>query len=130
MSSRVAFTTQRLTQVLCHFPKSLAIQQSGRQFIPSRAFASLNRHSRENMKEKVVVIGTGWAGWTISQDLDDKQYDITVISPERTLALTPLLASASCGIFDFRYICRFTFSLKPITTRPFSKNLFHSHFSF
>ncbi|KAH6691230.1 pyridine nucleotide-disulfide oxidoreductase-like protein [Leptodontidium sp. MPI-SDFR-AT-0119] len=31
-----------------------------------------------------------------------KTHDIIVLSPSRTMSLTPLLASAACGIFDFR----------------------------
>ncbi|KAN0122109.1 FAD/NAD(P)-binding domain containing protein [Hyaloscypha variabilis] len=31
-----------------------------------------------------------------------QSHQITLLSPHRTMALTPLLASAACGIFDFR----------------------------
>lgn len=53
-------------------------------------------------KPTIAIIGTGWAGWTLLHELDDSKFDIVVLSRERTLALTPLLASAACGIFDFR----------------------------
>jgi NADH:ubiquinone reductase (non-electrogenic) len=52
----------------------------------------------QSKKEKVVIVGTGWAGWTLSQELNEELFDLVVISPQRTLALTPLLASAACGI--------------------------------
>ncbi|KAK3670841.1 hypothetical protein LTR78_009285 [Recurvomyces mirabilis] len=52
-------------------------------------------------KEKIVIVGTGWAGYTLSQKLDDKKFEIIVISPEDTSPYTPLLASAACGLFDF-----------------------------
>ncbi|KAK5175885.1 uncharacterized protein LTR77_001025 [Saxophila tyrrhenica] len=52
-------------------------------------------------RTSIVIVGTGWAGYTISQKLDDKKFDITVISPEETSPYTPLLASAACGLFDF-----------------------------
>ncbi|TKA70855.1 hypothetical protein B0A55_04983 [Friedmanniomyces simplex] len=52
-------------------------------------------------KETIVIVGTGWAGYTLSQKLDEKKFDITVISPEDTSPYTPLLASAACGLFDF-----------------------------
>ena len=42
-------------------------------------------------KESIVIVGTGWAGYTVSQRLDDKKFDITVISPEDTSPYTPLL---------------------------------------
>ena len=42
-------------------------------------------------KESIVVVGTGWAGYTVSQQLDDQKFNITVISPEETSPYTPLL---------------------------------------
>ena len=42
-------------------------------------------------KESVVIVGTGWAGYTVSERLDDKKFDITIISPQDTLPYTPLL---------------------------------------
>lgn len=53
-------------------------------------------------KQKLAIIGTGWAGFTLSQKLSLARYDITVISPIRTTQYTPLLASAACGLFNFR----------------------------
>ncbi|KAF7186403.1 putative NADH dehydrogenase [Pseudocercospora fuligena] len=52
-------------------------------------------------KECIVIVGTGWAGFNVSQYLDDKKFNITVVSPEETSPYTPLLASAACGLFDF-----------------------------
>lgn len=53
-------------------------------------------------KTRLAIIGTGWSGFTISQKVNLALYDITVISPVRTIQYTPLLASAACGLFDFR----------------------------
>ncbi|TGO89937.1 hypothetical protein BPOR_0086g00070 [Botrytis porri] len=58
-------------------------------------------------KPTIAIIGTGWAGWTLAQELSattssTSPYNIIAISPSRTMALTPLLASAACSIFDFR----------------------------
>ncbi|KAL1980822.1 hypothetical protein VTN96DRAFT_3517 [Rasamsonia emersonii] len=55
-----------------------------------------------NEKEKVVIVGSGWAGYTLAYGLDHRKYDMTVISPENSFAVTPLLASAACGLFDCR----------------------------
>ncbi|GJN66054.1 hypothetical protein PLICBS_000070 [Purpureocillium lilacinum] len=52
-------------------------------------------------KESIVIVGTGWAGYTFLQDVDSDRFDVTVISPEATSPYTPLLASAACGLFDF-----------------------------
>lgn len=58
-------------------------------------------------KPTIAIIGTGWAGWTLTQELSattssTSPYNVIAISPSRTMALTPLLASAACSIFDFR----------------------------
>jgi NADH:ubiquinone reductase (non-electrogenic) len=53
-------------------------------------------------KPTVAVIGSGWAGFVLSQGLNVAKYDVIIISPIRTIQYTPLLASAACGLFDFR----------------------------
>ncbi|KAI1336077.1 hypothetical protein F5Y15DRAFT_395951 [Xylariaceae sp. FL0016] len=53
-------------------------------------------------KQKLVIIGSGWSGFTLAQRVSLERYDITVISPVRTIQYTPLLASAACGLFNFR----------------------------
>ncbi|KAF7509914.1 hypothetical protein GJ744_007228 [Endocarpon pusillum] len=52
-------------------------------------------------KPRLVIVGTGWAGFYIAQYIDTNQYAVTSISPRRTSAYTPLLASAACGLFNF-----------------------------
>ena len=42
-------------------------------------------------REKVLVVGTGWAGYTFSRALDDKLFDIQIVSPETAFPYTPLL---------------------------------------
>lgn len=53
------------------------------------------------MAPKLVIIGSGWAGFYITEKINLDKYDVTVISPRRTSAYTPLLASAACGVFNF-----------------------------
>ncbi|RDW88179.1 hypothetical protein BP6252_00211 [Coleophoma cylindrospora] len=55
-------------------------------------------------KKSVVIIGSGWAGATLSTSLDESKYSITVVSPEVTTPYTPLLASAACGLYDFNLV--------------------------
>ncbi|RDW78040.1 hypothetical protein BP5796_05892 [Coleophoma crateriformis] len=57
---------------------------------------------QQSSKPTAVIIGTGWAGWELAQSLSTEKYNVIVISPWRTIAITPLLASAACGLFDFR----------------------------
>lgn len=52
-------------------------------------------------KPRLVVVGSGWAGFEISDKIDLNAYSVTLISPRRTTAFTPLLASAAVGLFNF-----------------------------
>lgn len=53
-------------------------------------------------KPTIAVIGSGWAGFVLSQQLNVAKYNVKIISPIRTIQYTPLLASAACGLFNFR----------------------------
>ncbi|KAH7364683.1 pyridine nucleotide-disulfide oxidoreductase-domain-containing protein [Rhexocercosporidium sp. MPI-PUGE-AT-0058] len=73
----------------------------------ARSMATQDSQQYQNSNKPVLaILGTGWAGFTLLQQLSTssllKTHDIIVLSPSRTMALTPLLASAACGIFDFR----------------------------
>ncbi|KAI4263741.1 MAG: hypothetical protein L6R42_001124 [Xanthoria sp. 1 TBL-2021] len=52
-------------------------------------------------KPHIIIIGSGWAGFYLADYLSPTLYSITIISPRRTSAYTPLLASAACGLFNF-----------------------------
>jgi NADH:ubiquinone reductase (non-electrogenic) len=56
------------------------------------------------VKQSTIIIGSGWAGSTLSTSLDESKYSITVISPETTTPYTPLLASAACGLYDYSVV--------------------------
>ncbi|KAE9381881.1 hypothetical protein N431DRAFT_393548 [Stipitochalara longipes BDJ] len=62
--------------------------------------------SSKDNKPRILILGTGWSGFTLAQSLSTSplshSHQIILLSPHRTMALTPLLASAACGIFDFR----------------------------
>ncbi|KAL2060166.1 hypothetical protein VTL71DRAFT_9561 [Oculimacula yallundae] len=73
----------------------------------SRSTMSTQGQQHEGSGKPVLaILGTGWAGFTLLKQLSTssllKTHDVIVLSPSRTMALTPLLASAACGIFDFR----------------------------
>ncbi|CED84972.1 NADH-dehydrogenase (ubiquinone) [Phaffia rhodozyma] len=53
-------------------------------------------------RERVVVLGSGWGGFTVAKNLDPKLYDVTVVSPTGYFTFTPLLASTSVGTLEFR----------------------------
>ncbi|KAJ4303448.1 hypothetical protein N0V90_002343 [Kalmusia sp. IMI 367209] len=69
-------------------------------------------------RERVVVLGSGWAGYTVARALDSKKYQTVVVSPRSYFAFTPLLASTSVGTLEFRT------ALEPIRTRRSNVNFF------
>lgn len=61
-------------------------------------------------KEKLVILGSGWAGFRVLNDIDRSLYDVCVISPRNHFVFTPLLASTTTGVLNFRSI------IEPIRT--------------
>ncbi|CAO1624354.1 unnamed protein product [Parajaminaea phylloscopi] len=48
-------------------------------------------------KEKLVILGSGWAGYSLVRSVDKSKYDVYLVSPNTYFAMTPLLASAACA---------------------------------
>jgi NADH:ubiquinone reductase (non-electrogenic) len=101
MSSPSISANHRLSLFLSHISSSSPAAGTSR-FDYSGTQPTKKMSGDDKKKETIVIVGTGWAGWTLSQEINDKTYNIVVISPDRTVTLSPLLASAACGIFDFR----------------------------
>ena len=51
-----------------------------------------------------MIIGSGWAGFKLLENIDQKDYDVVVISPRNYFVFTPLLASTCVGTLEFRSI--------------------------
>ncbi|GAB7359292.1 hypothetical protein MBLNU230_g5945t1 [Neophaeotheca triangularis] len=66
---------------------------------------------QRNNRERIVILGSGWAGYTLSRELSPKQYQVVVISPRSYFVFTPLLASTSVGTLEFRT------ALEPVRSR-------------
>jgi NADH dehydrogenase FAD-containing subunit len=62
-------------------------------------------------RERVVILGSGWAGFNLARTLDPKKYQAVVVSPRSYFAFTPLLASTAVGTLEFRT------ALEPIRSR-------------
>jgi NADH dehydrogenase FAD-containing subunit len=55
-------------------------------------------------RKRVVILGSGWAGYSFARTLDPAKYERIVISPRSYFVFTPLLASTSVGTLEFRAI--------------------------
>lgn len=67
--------------------------------------------AQRNGRERVVILGSGWAGYTLSRDLNSSKYQVVVVSPRSYFVFTPLLASTSTGTLEFRT------ALEPVRSR-------------
>lgn len=55
-------------------------------------------------KQKLVILGTGWAACRTLKDLNYRKYDVTVVSPRNHFLFTPLLCSTTTGVLEFRSV--------------------------
>ncbi|KAL5412264.1 hypothetical protein PMIN06_009423 [Paraphaeosphaeria minitans] len=83
-----------------------------------RALTTSQLDSGRDERERVVVLGSGWAGYTVARGLDPKKYQAVVVSPRSYFAFTPLLASTSVGTLEFRT------AMEPIRTRRTNVDFF------
>ncbi|CAE6450985.1 unnamed protein product [Rhizoctonia solani] len=67
-----------------------------------RLYSSTELDVRKGDRERLVVIGSGWAGFGVIREVDKKKYQTVVISPRSYFAFTPLLASTAVGTLEFR----------------------------
>ncbi|KAH0490711.1 hypothetical protein TgHK011_002168 [Trichoderma gracile] len=67
---------------------------------------------QETKKQRVVILGSGWAGYSFARTLDPAKFDRIVISPRGYFVFTPLLASTSVGTLEFRAV------LEPVRRLP------------
>lgn len=56
------------------------------------------------MPKRLVILGTGFAAYSLVKALRSKDYDVTVISPRNHFLYTPLLPSTTVGTIEFRTI--------------------------
>lgn len=71
-------------------------------FITKRHLTIQQLDQQQNGRERVVILGSGWGGFSLSRALNPKKFQIVVASPRDYFAFTPLLAGASVGTLEFR----------------------------
>lgn len=57
-----------------------------------------------NARKRLVILGTGWAGYSVMKNINKKLYDVIVVSPRNHFLFTPLLNSTTVGTLEFRSI--------------------------
>ena len=67
--------------------------------------------SRVNL-DKIVVLGSGWAGFKILQSFKHPSHELICISVNNHFLFTPLLTTTTVGTLEFRGITEPTMSVK------------------
>ncbi|KAG6007801.1 hypothetical protein E4U21_005521 [Claviceps maximensis] len=57
-------------------------------------------------KKRIVILGSGWAGYAAARTLSPSKTERVLISPRSHFVFTPLLASASVGTLEFRAVIK------------------------
>ncbi|EJT78833.1 hypothetical protein, variant [Gaeumannomyces tritici R3-111a-1] len=58
----------------------------------------------KKQKQRVVILGSGWAGYGLARTLDPDKFERIVVSPRSHFVFTPLLASTAVGTLEFRAV--------------------------
>ncbi|KAL7934943.1 FAD/NAD(P)-binding domain-containing protein [Trichoderma chlorosporum] len=86
--------------------------RKGLRRIINGGYSILSKSAKETKKQRVVILGSGWAGYTFSRSLDPYKYERVVVSPRSYFVFTPLLASTCVGTLEFRAV------LEPVRRLP------------
>ena len=102
--SYYSIVAERLMQTLDDYQLSASIKESNKIAMQSRAYTD-DTVPREGVREKLVVLGTGWGSHAFLKTIDATKYDVQVISPRNYFMFTPMLAASAVGTVEFRSIC-------------------------
>ncbi|XP_022342033.2 uncharacterized protein LOC111135886 [Crassostrea virginica] len=69
-----------------------------------RSNAGIKAFATQSGRKKLVILGTGWGGYSLLRNIDKKLFDVVVISPRNYFLFTPMLASTTVGTVEFRSI--------------------------
>ncbi|EXJ81184.1 hypothetical protein A1O3_07474 [Capronia epimyces CBS 606.96] len=83
---------------------SVGAVQKRRYFTPVTSSEDDSKEGDGDGREKVVILGSGWAGFVLSRRLDPDKYRIVVISPRSYFVFTPLLNDTCVGTLEFRNV--------------------------
>ncbi|KAI8366174.1 pyridine nucleotide-disulfide oxidoreductase-domain-containing protein [Blakeslea trispora] len=103
------------TSFIAKQKKALNLSGQSKHFIQTRTRTLAKSQGR------VVILGSGWVGFRLMNDLDKQNYDISVISPRNHFVFTPLLASTSVGTLEFRCIT------EPVRTYSSDTNFYQAY---
>ncbi|KAI4868942.1 FAD/NAD(P)-binding domain-containing protein [Hypoxylon rubiginosum] len=93
--------TERLAGALLNSP-SFDHERHALRGLRRASTISENKNGRK--KERVVILGSGWAGYGFARSLDPNKFERILISPRSYFVFTPLLAGTAVGTLEFRAV--------------------------
>lgn len=58
----------------------------------------------DSQRPKLVILGTGFASFSLVKEIDVHEYEVVIVSPRNHFLFTPLLPSTTVGTVEFRSI--------------------------
>lgn len=58
----------------------------------------------KSQRQKLLILGSGFASFSLLKGIDTHRYDVVVVSPRNHFIFTPLLPSTTVGTIEFRSI--------------------------
>ncbi|KPM33879.1 hypothetical protein AK830_g12693 [Neonectria ditissima] len=105
MAGIVRSDTRLLMQLLSRGPKGLGLGTRSLRLASTVAKAALDDSANSPKdKERIVVLGSGWAGYALARTLSPSKTERILISPRSHFVFTPLLASTAVGTLEFRAV--------------------------
>ncbi|KAF8489842.1 hypothetical protein JB92DRAFT_2755305 [Gautieria morchelliformis] len=110
----MSFTTTALTTT-GRLNRALNTKKGGLTKATARLFSA----SAASLKQRLVILGSGWGGYEVLRKVDKKRW-VTVVSANTYFAFTPLLASCAVGTLEYRS------ALEPVRAYAPQASSFHA----
>lgn len=103
VSSRMRITPQQAFTVCSrHAAYEASSASRGLRMASTTADTIPEVDKPKGQKERVVILGSGWAGYGFARTLDPRKYERIMISPRSYFVFTPLVAGTAVGTLEFR----------------------------
>ena len=98
-------TRQRYRRpALPELPRSGSLHRSYASVAAATSTDAASWQDTSDPRPRVVILGSGWAGYVLSRALSPKQYRVLLISPRPYFVFTPLLNDSAVGTLEFRNV--------------------------
>ena len=82
----------------------LTTARNGTNAVFGRRPCCSTSESKSRERQRLVILGSGWGGYSLMKNIDQRKFSVVVVSPRNHFLFTPLLASTTVGTLEFRSI--------------------------